>query len=127
MRISHRRGFTIVESLIAAVVLSVGILALVGTSALASRMVGRGAASTRAGLIAASRIERLRQIAFSTVPPCTGAEWRSGSTAGPALTENWELLDATGALRRVRIVLRSRHPTGTSTDTVVAAFLCAPW
>jgi prepilin-type N-terminal cleavage/methylation domain-containing protein len=124
VRISRRRGFTIVESLVAAMVLSVGILALVGSSALTSRMVGLGAAATRAASIAVTRIERLRQVAFSTVPPCTGAEWRSGSSGGLALTEAWELLDASGPVRRVRVVLRSRDPSGTSSDTVVTAFLC---
>jgi prepilin-type N-terminal cleavage/methylation domain-containing protein len=124
VRVSRRSGFTILESLIAVVVLSVGVLALVGSSALTSRMVGQGAVATRAGLIAATRIERLRQIASSTVPPCTGAEWHSGSSGGPGLVETWELLDAPGPVRRVRIVVRSRHPTGTSSDTVVAGFLC---
>lgn len=124
MRVSHSSGFTIVESLIAAVVLSVGLLALAGSSALAGRMVGRGAASTRAALLVATRIERLRQISSSTVPPCTGAEWRGGSSGGPDLAEAWELLDGPGPVQRVRIVVRSRHPRGTSSDTVVAGFLC---
>jgi type II secretory pathway pseudopilin PulG len=122
--VSRRSGFTIVESLIAAIVLSVGVLALVGSSALSSRMLGRGAASTRAGLIAATRIERLRQIAFSTVPPCSGAGWSGGSAGGPDLAESWELLDAAGPVRRVRIVVRSPHPGGISSDTVIAGFLC---
>ena len=51
MRVSCRSGFTIVEALIAAMVLSVGILALVGSSALASRMLGRGATATRAARV----------------------------------------------------------------------------
>jgi len=124
VRVSRRSGFTIVEALIAAMVLSVGVLALVGSSALASRMLGRGAASTRAALVATARIERLRQSASSTIPPCTAAEWRSGSSGAPDLEETWELLDAAGPARRVRIVVRSRHPTGTTSDTVVAGFLC---
>jgi hypothetical protein len=124
VRVASRSALTIVETLVAVVVLSVGILALVGSAALTSRMVGRGAHSTRTGLIAAARIERLRQIAFSTVPACSGAEWRSDSAGGPGLMESWQILDPAGAVRRVRIVLRSRHPTGTSSDTVVTGILC---
>ena len=124
MRVGSRSGFTIVEALLAAVVLSVGILALVGSAALTTRMLGRGRHSTRTGQVAAARIERLRQIAFSTVPACTGAEWRSDSAGGPDLTERWEILDPTGAARRVRIVVRARHPTGVSSDTVVTGMLC---
>jgi prepilin-type N-terminal cleavage/methylation domain-containing protein len=124
VRVGGRSGFTIAESLVAVVVLSVGILALVGSAALTSRMVGRGAQSTRTGLAAAARIERLRQIAFSTRPACTGPDWRSDSAGGPGLMESWLILDPAGPSRQVRIVLRSRHPTGTSSDTVVTGILC---
>ncbi len=124
MRVTSRSGFTIAEVLVAAVVLSVGLLALLGSAGLTTRMVGQGRHSTRAAQVAAARIERLRQIAFSTVPACTGPEWRSDSAGGPVLTETWQILDPTGPARRVRIVLRSRHPTGFSTDTVVTGFLC---
>jgi hypothetical protein len=124
VRFANRSGFTIAEAMVAVVVLSVGVLALVGSAALTSRMVGRGRHSTRTGQIAAARIERLRQIAFSTVPPCVGAEWRSDSAGAPGLTESWQILDPAGTARRVRIVLRSRHPTGLSTDTVVTGVLC---
>ena len=124
MRVGSRSGLTIAEAVVALVVLSVGVLALVGSGALTSRMVGQGRNSTRAGQLAAARIERLHQIAFSTVPPCTGGAWRSDSTGGPGLTESWQILAPAGAARRVRIVLRSRHPTGTSSDTVVTGILC---
>lgn len=124
MRVASRSAFTIAEAVVALVMLSVGVLALVGSAALTSRMVGQGRHSTRTGQVAAARIERLRQIAFSTVPACTGAEWRSDSAGGPGLTESWQILDPAGTARRVRIVLRSRHPTGTSSDTVVTGFLC---
>jgi hypothetical protein len=124
VRVASRSAFTIAEAVVALVMLSVGVLALVGSAALTSRMVGQGRHSTRTGQVAAARIERLRQIAFSTVPACTGAEWRSDSAGGPGLTESWQILDPAGTARRVRIVLRSRHPTGTSSDTVVTGFLC---
>jgi hypothetical protein len=117
---------TIAEVMVAVVVLTVGVLALVGSAALTSRMLGRGRLSTRTGLVAAARIEWLRQVAFSTVPACTGAEWRSDSAGGPGLTESWQIMDPVGLVRRVRIVLRSRHPTGTSSDTVVTGILCGP-
>jgi Tfp pilus assembly protein PilV len=124
VRVTSRSGFTMAEVVIAAVVLTVGVLALVGSAALTTRMTGQGRHSTHAGQVAAARIERLRQIAFSTAPPCTGAEWRSDSAVGAGLTESWRILDAAGPARRVLIVLRSRHPTGLSSDTVVTGFLC---
>ena len=45
---TSERGFTLVEVLIAVVVLGIGVTALVGSSALVTRMVGRGASETKA-------------------------------------------------------------------------------
>jgi prepilin-type N-terminal cleavage/methylation domain-containing protein len=126
VRVRSAGGFTLLEVLLAVVVLSVGVLALVGTAALTSRMIGRGAQAARVGLTAATRIERLQQAALATSPVCGGPDWRSDSAGGPTLTESWEVLDAAGTVRGVRIVLRSRHPGGSSNDTVSTAVLCYP-
>jgi hypothetical protein len=107
-------------------VLATGILALAGSAASTSRMIGRGGLSTRVALAAAGRIEDLRRIASSTLPACTAPEWRADSAGGPAFAERWEILDAAGAARRVRVVVRARHAGGTSSDTVVAGILCGP-
>lgn len=124
MRVVGRNGFTIIEALVAVVVLATGILVLAGSAALTSRMIGRGGLSTRIGMAAASRADRLRRVAHSTVPACTAPEWRDDSTSSAGWSESWQILDASGPARRVRIVVRAIHPTGTSTDTVVTGFLC---
>ncbi len=126
MRVQSRRAFSIIELLVAMVVLTVGILALVGSAGLTSRMIGRGAHATRAGVAAAGRLERLRQIASSTEPACSSAEWRNDSAAGPGLSESWQILDPSGPARLVRIVLRSVHPRGSFSDTVTTGVLCGP-
>jgi hypothetical protein len=124
LRVRGTRGFTIAEIVVAAAVLSVGLLALAGSTGMTVRMVGLGQQATRVGQVAAARVERLRQIAFSTVPPCTAAEWRGDSVGAGGLSESWELLDHTGPARRVMIVLRSRRPGGIGSDTVLTAVLC---
>lgn len=124
MRVLGRNGFSVAEVLVAVIVLSVGILALAGSAALASRMVGWGRQATRVGLVAAARVEQLRQIAWSTTPPCTAAEWRDGGASGTGVSESWEILDQSGPARRVRVVLRSSHATGLRTDTVLTAVPC---
>jgi prepilin-type N-terminal cleavage/methylation domain-containing protein len=124
VRVCGRSGFTLAEVVVAVVVLSVGLLALAGSTALAARMVGLGQQATRAGQAAAARVERLRQVAFSTVPACTAAEWRSDSAGGGGLSESWDILDEAGPVRRVMVVLRSLRPGGTSSDTVLTAVLC---
>jgi hypothetical protein len=126
-----RNAFTIAEAMVAVWVLSAGVLALVGSAALTSRMLGNGRHSTRAGQVAAARLERLRQIAFSTVPACTGADWRSGSAGGSSsaggstISETWQVLDPVGPVRRVVIVVRSGR-AGSSSDTIVSGVLCGP-
>ena len=123
---SSRYGLTVAEALVAVVVLTVGVLALVGSSAQVSRMIARGRHATVAAMVAAARVERLRQIARSTSPPCTSSEWRSDSAAQVGVTESWHILDAAGIVRRLQVVVRHRTPTGVATDTVVTAFLCGP-
>ena len=108
----------------AAAMLSVGLLALAGSTGMTVRMVGSGQQATRVGQVAAARVERLRQIAFSTAPPCSAAEWRSDSTGAGALSESWEILDGAGPARRVMVVLRSGRTSGVGSDTIVTAVLC---
>jgi prepilin-type N-terminal cleavage/methylation domain-containing protein len=124
VRVWNRSGFTIAEVIVAVAVLSVGLLALAGSTALSSRMVGWGQQATHLGQAAAARVERLRQVAFSTVPACSAPEWRSDSAIGRWLDERWEILDQAGPVRRVLIVLRARRPGGTISDTVLTAVLC---
>ena len=124
MRVRARSGFTVAEVTVAVLVLSVGLLALAGSIALTARMVGAGRQATRVSQAAAARVERLRQVAYSTVPPCSAPEWRSDSAAGIGLSERWDILDHAGPARGVRIVLRSARPGGTSADTVLTAMLC---
>jgi prepilin-type N-terminal cleavage/methylation domain-containing protein len=56
----RERGFTIVEVIIAIIVFTVGLLGLVTTSALVTRMIGRGQRSANAATFASKRLELLR-------------------------------------------------------------------
>ena len=127
MNARNERGFTIAEVLVAVVMLTVGVMAMVGSSAAVTRMVGRGRNDTMVGQIATSRIERLRQIAASTATPCTSGQWTTDSTTqgtNGRIRERWEIVDNTGNARKVRVILR--YPTGrrTQVDTVMTTILC---
>ncbi|HEV2670348.1 MAG TPA: prepilin-type N-terminal cleavage/methylation domain-containing protein [Gemmatimonadales bacterium] len=61
--IKQRRGFTIIEVMIALVVLTVGVLGMVTTAAMVTRMIARGQRSASASAFAARRVERMRLAA----------------------------------------------------------------
>ena len=83
-------GFTLVEVLVAIVVLGIGIVALVGSSAMVTRMIGRGKVETLAAQAASRRVEILRLAANSTTPRCTAAGFANGGpVTANGVTESW--------------------------------------
>jgi len=72
--ITNRRGFTIIEIMIAIVVLTVGVLGMVTTAALVTRMIARGQRSASASAFAARRVERMRIAACIDVQRTNGQD-----------------------------------------------------
>jgi Tfp pilus assembly protein PilV len=120
----REKGFTIVEVMVAVLMLTTGVMALVGSSAMVTRMIGRGRASTLVGQVATARAERLRQIATSTNPPCTAAAFKTDSTESSGIAEKWQLLPAVGTTSTFRMTFTYRAPRGTRTDTMLTTVLC---
>lgn len=120
------RGFTMVEVLVALVLLTVGVMALVGSSAMVSRMIGRGLGSTVAVQVATARIERLRRVAASTTPRCLAPGFASDSATTDGVSERWVVAPAVGSglTRGIRVVLSYRTPRGPAVDTVHTTVLC---
>jgi prepilin-type N-terminal cleavage/methylation domain-containing protein len=123
-RSSASAGFTLVEILIAIVVLSVGVLALTGTSATINRMIGRGRVETHAALLASNRIEQLRLAAGSTVPRCASPAF---STGGPTwqdgLRQSWTVAPS-GKLRRVHVTVWYLTLRGVRTAELESSIPC---
>jgi Tfp pilus assembly protein PilV len=65
---NQRRGFTIIEIIIAIIVLTVGILGMVTTAALVTRMIARGQRSASAAAFAQRRVELLRAGICNAIP-----------------------------------------------------------
>jgi prepilin-type N-terminal cleavage/methylation domain-containing protein len=83
-------GFTLVEVLVAVVVLGIGIIAMAGTSGMVARMIGRGKMATRAGQAATRKVEELRLLAYSTTPHCTAGLFASGGpVVANGVTTSW--------------------------------------
>jgi prepilin-type N-terminal cleavage/methylation domain-containing protein len=122
----QEQGFTIVEVMLAVVLLAIGVMALVGSSAMVTRMIGRGRESTTVGQIATARAERLRQIAAATSPACGSANLVNGtSNPGSGITERWELKGAAGdRTRDVLLMYTYRAARTIRTDTMSLTLLC---
>jgi prepilin-type N-terminal cleavage/methylation domain-containing protein len=117
-------GFTLVELMLALVVLTVGVLALVGSSAMAGRMIGRGGRATAVAQLANGRADQLRQVAAGTSPRCAGLTDGSATSAG-GVAEDWAVLGVPGdSTRDVRLRLAYRVPAGPRTDTVMLTLDC---
>jgi len=117
-------GFTLVEVLVAIVVLSIGLIAMAGSSAMVTRMIGRGKVETHVAQAASYRIETLRLAAYSTSPRCTVAAFANG---GPVttngLTESWTV-PAVGKVRTVQVTVSYRTVGGARTASLQTRIEC---
>lgn len=117
-------GFTLVEVLIAVVILSIGVIALAGSSGMITRMIGQGKRTSAAVQVGASRLEGLRQTARRTSPPCLDPAFATG---GPVVTdqvtESW-VVPGSGASRTVLAIVTYSRVGGTATDTLVTVVRC---
>ena len=120
----RRSGFTLVEALVAVVVVGVGILALMSASSSVTRMIGRGKMETRAALAASQRMEVLRSAAGATSPRCANPGFSSG---GPIMVggvaEKWEVA-ASGKVRPVRVTVTYLTVRGLRTASLETRITC---
>ncbi len=117
-------GFTLVEVLVALIVLSVGILALTGSSSLVTRMIGRGKVETQAALAASRRLELLRLAAAGSNPPCTSPAFASGGPVSAGrLSESWSV-SPSGSVRRVRVIVTYLTVRGSRSAVLESSVPC---
>lgn len=116
-------GFTLVEVPIALLVLLVGLLSVVGSAALVSRMVGRGRHTTTLAHTGAARMEWLRGVASATTPRCLASAFAGGQAVNGPILERWELEPA-GDARRIALALERPEAGGVVRDTFRTAILC---
>ena len=117
------QGFTLVEVLVAVVVLGIGITALVGSSAMVTRMIGRGQMETRAAQLASRRLETLRREAYSTSPRCTSGGFASGGpSTSQGVTESWQLTGTNP--RTLTVTVSYKTARGTHSDVVSTLIRC---
>lgn len=98
-----RRGFTLVEVLVALVLVEFGLLAVAASSAVAARQVAFAARAAHARDVARERLETLRWIA------CDGTSEGSRTTA--EVSEHWSVR-GTDSWRSVRDSVEYPLPAG---------------
>ncbi len=119
-----RSGFTLVEALVAVVVVGVGIIALMSASSSVTRMIGRGKMETVAAVAASRRMEALRAAADATSPRCAAPQFTSG---GPVMVggvaEEWQV-GASGKVRPVRVTVTYLTVRGLRTARLETKIRC---
>ena len=110
LRFGHKsKGFTLIEILIALVILSISLLALAGLMVTTTRNNASGGHVTEAATFAQDRLEELRATRWDDI--VTGQDQRLGST-GITYRRNWNVV-VTGNIRTVTITVnwtdRSNH------------------
>jgi Tfp pilus assembly protein PilV len=121
---SRERGFTIAEVMIAVVLLSFGVMALVGSSAMVTRMIGRGRQATVTGQIATTQVENLRALAAATSPQCTHASFKTDSVTDASGVKTKWVVPANGTARTVVLSVSYSTPRGMVRDTLRTTILC---
>ena len=104
----REQGFTIVEVIIAIMVLTVGLLVLVNSSALVTRMIAQGQRSAIAATDAARVLDSLRAIACTSRSAGSAVAWRGGV---PVDSLKWAYTTDPAAANHYRLVLSSNYKT----------------
>lgn len=117
-----RSGFTLIEVLVAVTILAVGVVAMAGSSAAVTRMIGRGKTDTRAAQLATLKADSLRLVAYSTTPRCTAL-----ANGGPATTDrvslSWTVV-VNGTGRDLSVSAAYRTARGMRTQTLTTYIDC---
>lgn len=132
--LKNNKGFTIIEIIIAIIVLTVGVLALVTTAALVTRMIARGQRSADASAFMARRVERLRAIASgqltgACVAPLPGADTLYRGSNWVAFN-TWTVTPVVGQAQNFRIKVVSTYKTVKNRvrrDSMETTFSCDPY
>jgi Tfp pilus assembly protein PilV len=102
----REQGFTIVEVIIAIIVLTVGILGLVTSAALVTRMIGRGQRSAVAARYSQMRLEMLRASGCKAQAGGSEVWWRGGV---PIDSVSWTFTNL--GPKHWQVVVRSNYQT----------------
>lgn len=121
-------GFTIIEVLVAISILTVGILAMMGTSVAVQRLITRGRRVTQATQLGEQILDSLRLKANENLVACTGLTSNATGYTRQAVTVKWAVgaLTANGNVseRQVQVYLTYAADRKNLADTLTTVFKC---
>ena len=124
MKQRNEKGFTIVEVLIAVIMLTIGVLALASSSGGTTRMLSFGQKKTDASAIAQSVLDSLRYRAAATTPKCTALVSGSQTTSPKrGFTTSWTVATS-GDLRNIVVNVAYRVGPQLKGEQVTSSFFC---
>lgn len=118
----NTRGFTLLEVMIAVIILGLGITALAGGSMLVTRQVGRGKVVTVATQLATQKMDSLRMLAARVDGGGNRCTHGGFVTGGPStvrgVTLNWRVLNGS-APRTRNVAVSAAYSTIRGVKTIV--------
>jgi prepilin-type N-terminal cleavage/methylation domain-containing protein len=121
------QGFTIIEIIIAIIVLTVGVLGMATTAALVTRMIARGQRSAEASAFAARRLERMRAAACDPAQRVNGFELLNRGSQAVALNM-WTFTPVADNNFRLKVVFFYRTVKDrVRSDSTESTITCNPF
>lgn len=108
--------------MLASLLLTAGVGALLGTAGLTIRMVVRGRQAARATQAATTQVEVLRGVAATPPAGCAGLSNGADSSAD-GMVRRWRIRSA-GGLWEVTVVVSTPVAGGQFTDSLITSFRC---
>lgn len=88
---SNREGMTLIELMLAIVLLGVGLLGMAGISLTVTRQFGSAARQADAAMVVQSRVDSLASVACASLAPSSSPV--TGTTVTRGITERWRISD----------------------------------
>lgn len=116
----NARGFSLIELMIAMVILTVGVLGVAASARLVTQMTGSGGRYGGSSVVASSRFERLRAGVCATLA--------GGSATTGKYSESWTVTisGASNLLRTVTLTISYNDGRSTRSAVFATTISCAP-
>ena len=115
-QVASHSGFTLVEVIIAIIILSVGLLGLASTAGLVTRMIGQGQRYSEAAWMASQRFETLRSQTCESMS--------RGSASAGQFSSSWTVTPVGTVVNRITVEVTSPTGVGTRIDTFATSVAC---